>query len=91
MAINVQQHEAFHDGLAAFEAYMANVQGKAEKFDSKRARQLVKNFAEPMVEHLHAEVKLLLTISSGTPLTPCRFQLLFRRNCAGLNRLTLKQ
>lgn len=60
MAVNVEQHEAFYDGLAAFEAYMTDVQQNVEKFDPIRVRQLVMAFGEPMIEHLHAEVSSFL-------------------------------
>jgi hemerythrin-like domain-containing protein len=57
MSHNLEQHEGFHAGMDAFEDYMKKVQNKEETFDAEKTRELVKAFADPLVQHLHEEVR----------------------------------
>ncbi|KAF8153175.1 hypothetical protein B0H34DRAFT_800411 [Crassisporium funariophilum] len=56
MGHNVEQHEAFHDHMVALEEYMTKVHAGQEKYDAERTRRMVKDFADPLVEHLTEEI-----------------------------------
>ena len=56
MSHNLEQHEGFHATMDAFEEYMKRVQNKEETFDAEKTRELLKAFADPLVQHLHDEV-----------------------------------
>lgn len=56
---NVAQHKAFHDAMEVFEAYLKGVAANREQFDAQRTRELLKAFADPLVEHLHDEIKTI--------------------------------
>jgi len=43
--------------MDAFEEYMKKVQSKKETFDGEKTRELLKAFADPLVQHLHEEVR----------------------------------
>ena len=60
MAHNLEQHEGFQAGMDAFEEYMKKVQSKKEAFDGEKTRELLKAFADPLVQHLHEEVRWFL-------------------------------
>ncbi|PPR03397.1 hypothetical protein CVT24_012522 [Panaeolus cyanescens] len=53
---NVEQHKAFHDGMDAFKQYILDVKAKKETYDGEKAAELCKEFAKPMVQHLHDEI-----------------------------------
>ncbi|KIM41577.1 hypothetical protein M413DRAFT_151442 [Hebeloma cylindrosporum] len=59
MAHNIEQHEGFHAGMDAFEEYMKKVQTNEETFDAEKTRELLKAFADPLVQHLHEEISTL--------------------------------
>jgi len=57
MAHNLEQHEGFQMGMDAFEDYMKKVQRNEETFDAEKTRDLLKGFADLLVQHLHEEVR----------------------------------
>jgi hemerythrin-like domain-containing protein len=56
MAHNLEQHEEFHAGMDTFEDYLKKVQSKQQEYDAEKMRELLKAFADPLVQHLHDEV-----------------------------------
>ncbi|KDR77180.1 hypothetical protein GALMADRAFT_1327590 [Galerina marginata CBS 339.88] len=56
MAHNLEQHEAFHASMDAFQDYMKKVQLKKEPYDGAKARELVEAFANDLSQHLHDEI-----------------------------------
>jgi hypothetical protein len=54
---NVEQHRAFTPGFEAFERYVRECE--AEEFDGQKLRELVEEFAEALVKHLHEEIETL--------------------------------
>ena len=69
MAHNLEQHEGFQTGMDAFEDYMKKVQSKEEAFDAEKTRDLLKAFADPLVQHLHEEVRLFASNTNCLKLT----------------------
>lgn len=57
MARNVEQHRAFTPGFEQFEAYSRSC--SAEDYDGQKLRTLIDGFAQPLTEHLHAEIETL--------------------------------
>jgi predicted thioredoxin/glutaredoxin len=56
MAHNLEQHEEFYTGMDTFEDYLKKVQSKQQEYDAEKMRELLKAFADPLVQHLHDEV-----------------------------------
>lgn len=56
MAHNREQHEALHAGMDVLEEYMNQVFIGTEKYDGEKTRELLKAFADPLVQHLHDEI-----------------------------------
>jgi hypothetical protein len=56
MEANVHQHEAFHDGVDAFNAYVQAVIDKKEKYDGAKVVAMLDAFAEPLTQHLTDEI-----------------------------------
>lgn len=63
MAANVDQHAAFHDGLARFDEYLKGVQEGAEKFDGQKLRSVIDSFMGELRKHLSDEIVTLLALS----------------------------
>ena len=55
---NVEQHEAFHAGLAEFGEYVNKV--TVEEFDGMKLRGIVDRFGEKLVLHLREEIVTLM-------------------------------
>lgn len=53
---NVAQHRAFHEAMEAFEDYLKTVETSPKNYDSAKMRELLKQFADPLVAHLHDEI-----------------------------------
>ncbi|PGH04014.1 hypothetical protein AJ80_08598 [Polytolypa hystricis UAMH7299] len=60
MAPNVEQHHAFHDGLAAFTEYISSA--TPETYDGKALKKHVDSFAAALVQHLHDEIPTLMEL-----------------------------
>ncbi|KIK07165.1 hypothetical protein K443DRAFT_217932 [Laccaria amethystina LaAM-08-1] len=56
MTHNMEQHEALHAGMDVLEEYMNQVFIGTEKYDGEKTRELLKAFADPLVQHLHDEI-----------------------------------
>ena len=54
--VNVDQHQAFNEKMAALEEYIAKLQKKEESFNGEKIRELVDSFGDLLVEHFHQEV-----------------------------------
>ncbi|KUI53652.1 hypothetical protein VP1G_01291 [Cytospora mali] len=62
MEANVGQHEAFHDGLAAFMGYIDAVKSGREAYSGERLKGIIESFMPVLREHLWDEVKTLLAL-----------------------------
>lgn len=62
MTANVEQHEAFHGGLAALIAYIEAVQAGGDSYDGARLRGIVDSFMPMLTEHLHDEIETLVAL-----------------------------
>ena len=45
------------EALEVFEAYVVKVKNEEEAYDSEKLRRLLREFADPMVQHLKDEVR----------------------------------
>ena len=54
--VNIDQHQAFNEKMAALEEYLDKLQKKEESFNGEKIRELVDSFGDLLVEHLHQEV-----------------------------------
>lgn len=57
MEQNLEQHRAFDSAMDAFEKYLKQVKNGEAQFDGGKTRELLKAFADPLVFHLHEEVR----------------------------------
>jgi hypothetical protein len=62
MADALHEHEAFHDGFERFAAYLDSLQGQEDKFDGQVLIQIMDEFADAIVRHLHNEIPALLDL-----------------------------
>ncbi|KUI68305.1 hypothetical protein VM1G_03929 [Cytospora mali] len=62
MEASVGQHEAFHDGLAAFMGYIDAVKSGRETYSGERLKGIIESFMPVLREHLWDEVKTLLAL-----------------------------
>ncbi|CAJ2513393.1 Uu.00g015120.m01.CDS01 [Anthostomella pinea] len=56
MAANVEQHEAFHDGLHAMEAYLEACLNDVDTYDGDKVVTLIDGFGNTLCEHLADEI-----------------------------------
>ncbi|KAK4182627.1 hemerythrin HHE cation binding domain-containing protein [Podospora australis] len=57
---NVEQHHAFHDGLAAFKQYAEDVVAGKERYDGGKVRGIIDSFGSALMEHLADEIPTLV-------------------------------
>jgi hemerythrin-like domain-containing protein len=57
MEQNIEQHRAFDDAMVSFEKYLNQVKSGEVQFDGVKTRELLVAFADPLVFHLHEEVR----------------------------------
>ena len=62
MDTNVEQHIAFQENLILFKAYLEACRDGKEKWDGKKAQNMVDAFGEPLIKHLHDEVPTLVSL-----------------------------
>ncbi|KAF2492128.1 hypothetical protein BU16DRAFT_551840 [Lophium mytilinum] len=63
MGVNVAQHEAFHDGLHKWGAYISTLlAGDVAAFDAKTMLAIMDTFLEPLTTHLNDEIPTLLAL-----------------------------
>ena len=60
---NKEQHRAFHAGMEVFENYLEQVKRNEVPYDATTIRELLKDFASPLVQHLHDEVSLIYLLT----------------------------
>jgi hemerythrin-like domain-containing protein len=65
LAVNVHQHEEFHDGLAAFEKYVNSALAGRESYDSERLLKLIDGFSEPLMKHFNDEIPTLMRMEEA--------------------------
>lgn len=53
---NVEQHRAFHSAMESLEEYLHSVEKNPAAYDGGKVRDLLKQFADPLVQHLHDEI-----------------------------------
>lgn len=64
MDVNVQQHEAFHGGLAEFASYLESLlKGDVRQFSGTKLRSILDSFAPALNQHLHDEIPTLLGLA----------------------------
>jgi Hemerythrin HHE cation binding domain len=56
---NVEQHKAFHDAMSVLNEYFLSLEKDASQYDAGKLRGLMQTLGEPLVSHLHEEVKCL--------------------------------
>jgi hypothetical protein len=62
MTNNVQQHEAFHPGLEAYETYLRNVLAGKEKYEGARLKGIIDSFMPILRQHLSDEIDTLIEL-----------------------------
>ncbi|KAF6753058.1 hypothetical protein DFP72DRAFT_903238 [Ephemerocybe angulata] len=53
---NTEQHRAFHDAMQTLKVYLEGVQAGSQEYDGQKMRELLREFADPLVKHLHDEI-----------------------------------
>jgi hemerythrin-like domain-containing protein len=56
MGNNVEQHQAFHDGLETFKKYAEDAKEGKEKYDGQRIRDIIDSFMPALHKHLVQEI-----------------------------------
>lgn len=59
MNVNVEQHEAFHDGLEVLSNYIQAIKSDEEKYDGTRIRSIIDSFMPVLRQHLYDEIATL--------------------------------
>jgi hemerythrin-like domain-containing protein len=59
---NVNEHAAFHDGLANYEDYLANVKEEKEELNGETLRSLIDAFMPALYTHLVNEIDTLVAL-----------------------------
>lgn len=62
MSANISQHHLFESKLIETAKYAQDVSDKKEKYDSKRLKMLIDEFAPVLTQHLHEEIETLLKL-----------------------------
>lgn len=62
MDTNKEQHEAFHDGLDALQAYCKAVMAGTERYDGAKVVGMVDGFGPALVQHLNDEIPSILNL-----------------------------
>jgi hemerythrin-like domain-containing protein len=62
LAVNVHQHEEFHDDLAAFEKYVDGALAGKESYDSELLLKLIDGFSEPLMKHFSDEIETMMRL-----------------------------
>ncbi|KAI5459693.1 hemerythrin HHE cation binding domain-containing protein [Mariannaea sp. PMI_226] len=60
MEKNIQQHEAFHEGLETFKSYIQECISGKVKFDSAKIITIIDEFGETLTQHLREEIPTIL-------------------------------
>jgi hemerythrin-like domain-containing protein len=60
LQMNIEQHEAFHDGLTQFNAYVVDT--RPADFEAGKLKALIDSFAAPLMEHFKAEIGSLMAL-----------------------------
>jgi hemerythrin-like domain-containing protein len=56
MEANVEQHHAFHEGLAAFHEYVKACAAGSDKYDGRKVVSMVDSFGPTLMQHLTDEI-----------------------------------
>ena len=56
MEKNLEQHKAFEQGLAAFEAYVVAIKDSKEKYDAAKFIAMIDVFGPTLIKHLNEEI-----------------------------------
>jgi len=62
MAINIQQHEPFDNGLEDLKCYADEVATEPANYEGARVRGIIDSFAPDLVGHLRDEIGTLLAL-----------------------------
>jgi len=63
MDTNVAQHEAFHDGVEAFNIYLTSLAGKEQTFSGTELVRIIDTFSTSLAKHLSDEISCLTELS----------------------------
>lgn len=63
MKVNVDQHEAFHDGLETYLNYTEAILCGEDKYDGKRLKSIIESFMPVLREHLLDEIVTLTDLN----------------------------
>src|SRR5262249_30229061 len=72
MKANVDQHEAFHEPLEAFNTYVQELQKDPTKLDGAKLVSLIDGFAPTLIQHLNDEIPTLLELGRRFPNIPVK-------------------
>jgi light-regulated signal transduction histidine kinase (bacteriophytochrome) len=59
MQVNLEQHEAFHNGFEAMETYFTKVQKDPSVHDGQKIRNMIEEFGAVFQKHLEDEIATL--------------------------------
>lgn len=59
---NIEQHHAFEVGFEEFRVYAEQMQKGEAKYDGRKVRVMLEEFAKILNEHLHDEVQMILDL-----------------------------
>ncbi|KAK9422665.1 putative hemerythrin hhe cation binding domain-containing protein [Seiridium unicorne] len=62
MAGNIAQHDAFHEGVEQYEAYVEEVKSGRTQYDGRRFRGIIESFGPTLHQHLVEEIPTLLSL-----------------------------
>ncbi len=62
MDTNIDQHNAFHDGIEGLKAYADAVVADTEKYEGSRVVALIDDFGSPLLQHLADEIPTILSL-----------------------------
>jgi hypothetical protein len=67
MDSEIAAHEAFQEGLKAFEDWVSDTLKKPEAYNAGRLKELVDGFAKPLMSHLNTEILALTRLKEWDP------------------------
>jgi hypothetical protein len=59
MAVNLEQHHSFHDGLQTIEKYFINVKNITSTYSGEKVVELIDTFGPVLIKHLTDEIETL--------------------------------
>jgi hemerythrin-like domain-containing protein len=66
MEKNVEEHQAFANGLTTYDAYVGSLREGKEQYDGAKVLKLIDSFGEILTEHLKGEIETILSLEQYT-------------------------